>query len=71
MDSGERGMNSLAMTIIDHRKEYWRLEAATSCSQVLYATDLAMRTRLIWSEYLTEYVTERIGDQGPYSPTIL
>ena len=23
MDSGERGMNPVAMTIINHRKEYW------------------------------------------------
>ena len=41
-DSGERGMNPVAMTIINPWKEYWPgpgIEPATSCSQVLFATD--------------------------------
>ena len=43
--SGERGMTSVAMTIINPRKEYWSssgIEPATSCSQVPYTTDRAM-----------------------------
>ena len=42
MDSGERGMNPVAVTITNLRKEYWpsrRIKLATSCSQALYATD--------------------------------
>ena len=39
MDSIERGMNPVAVTIINPRKEYWPspgIEPASSCSQVLY-----------------------------------
>ena len=35
-DSGERGMNPVALTIINHQKEYWpsrRFKPATSCCQ--------------------------------------
>ena len=42
MESSERGINPVAMTIINPWKEYWAsrgIEQATSCSQVLYATD--------------------------------
>ena len=45
MDSGERGMNPVAMTIINPWKEYWpswRIKPATFYYQVLYATDWAM-----------------------------
>ena len=48
MDSFERGMNPAEMTMIDPWKEYWPgrgIEPTTSCSQVLYATDLAMGLR--------------------------
>ena len=44
-DSGERGMNPVAMTIINPREEYLPspgIEPATSCSQVRNATDCAM-----------------------------
>ena len=44
MESGERGMNPVAMTIISPRKEFWsrwRFEPATSCLlQVFYANRL-------------------------------
>ena len=46
MDSGERGMNHITMTIINPGKEYWpsrRFEPATSCSQVFNATDWGTR----------------------------
>ena len=41
MDSGERGMNPFAMTIINPRKTLTEpgIEPAISCSQVLYSTD--------------------------------
>ena len=45
MESGERGMDPVAMTIINPRKDYWsnrRFEPATSCSQVFQATDWAI-----------------------------
>ena len=38
MNTGERGLNPVAMTIINPRKVYWpsrRLEPATSCAQVV------------------------------------
>ena len=38
----DREMNSVTITIINPRKEFWprwRFEPATSCSQVFYATD--------------------------------
>ena len=41
MDSNERGMNLVAMIIINPRKKYGlnqRFETGTSCSQVFYAT---------------------------------
>ena len=42
MDSGERGMNPVAMTIISPRKVAEPgIEPATSCSQVRNATDWA------------------------------
>ena len=45
MDSGERGMSFVAMTIINPRKEYWQsqgIEPATSYYQVIYNTDWAI-----------------------------
>ena len=45
MDTGERRMNPVAMTIINLRKQYWPspgIKSATSCSQVLCLTDLVM-----------------------------
>ena len=42
MDIGKRGMDHVAMTIINPRKEYWPspgLEPETSCSQVLYSIE--------------------------------
>ena len=59
MNSGERGMNPAAMTIIKPRKEYWPIwsfEPTTSCAQVFCASLLTRRqqfrfgrTRLIFS----------------------
>ena len=48
MDSGERGMNPVAMAIINPRKEILAelgIERATTCSQVLYTTNWAMRAQ--------------------------
>ena len=45
MDSDERGMNPVTMTIIKPWKIVWPspgIDPATSCSKVLYATDCAM-----------------------------
>ena len=45
IDTGDRGINPVAMTIINARKAYrpsLGIEPATSCPQVLYATDWAM-----------------------------
>ena len=44
INSSERRMNPVTMTIINPLKEYWpswRFETATACSQVLYATNWA------------------------------
>ena len=48
MDSGKRGMNPVARTIIDPWKKIFAeqaIEPATSCSQVLYATDRVTQAR--------------------------
>ena len=55
IDSGEKGMNPVAITIISPRKEYWPssgVETATGVesNQVLYGTDLAMEARLYFLE---------------------
>ena len=45
MDTDARGINPVAMTIINPRKEYWlsrRFEIAIYCSQAFYRTNLAM-----------------------------
>ena len=46
MDSGDRGMNVVAMTIINPQNKKKMAEPgikpATSCSQILYVTDRAM-----------------------------
>ena len=55
VDKGERGMNPVEMTLINPRKEYlpsWRIKPATSCSQVLYAIDLATGTCPIATGFL-------------------
>ena len=46
INRGERGMNPVAMTIINPLKEYcpsWRFEPVTLCSQAFYATDCELR----------------------------
>ena len=45
MDSGERGMNPVAMTIINPRTEYWPSRGSNQRPPVLAlcATDLAMK----------------------------
>ena len=51
MDSHERGMNPVTMTIINPRKEYWLgqgIKPATSCSQVLYATNKLVGAQPFW-----------------------
>ena len=53
MDSGETGMNSVPVTIINSRKEYLAkpgIEPATSCTPVLFATDWATQERQWLSE---------------------
>ena len=51
MDSGERGMNLVTMTIINPLKKYWPslgIEPETSCVQVLHSTDWAMGLGRSW-----------------------
>ena len=46
-DSGERGMNPVALSVIKECLLSWRFEPATSCSQVFHATDQASHARLV------------------------
>ena len=66
MDSGETGMNPVAMTIVDPQKEYWpsrRFEPVT-CSEVFFATH---RTTAAWqSQQVAENQPKNIVRQNVY-----
>ena len=66
-DSDERGMNPVAMTVINHRKEYWPSWGSSQRRPVLKS---AMLPTDIWGSAIRERGTQLFG-QGPYSPTTL
>ena len=67
MDRDERGINPMAMTIINPRKRYWPsfgIEQATSCSQVLNATDRTSgdRRRVLKRPLLFFYIQYEVSN---------
>ena len=66
MDSGEREMNTVTMTITNPLKKYWPsqgIEPATTCSQVLYASDWAFPLTKQWimSQWISSILRKNTG----------